>query len=156
MSYALLFLVAVVAEVSSLVVVGSWLGAGYTLGLLVLAVMLGFALLSGRGLSTVQQAVGATSKGESVTPALVNGALLALAGVLLIVPGFVSDAVAVLLVLPPVRRLLSRRLHSWARGRMKDLKMVRVPGHDGPRPAGDVIDVEAVEQPAPGRPQLPN
>lgn len=134
MSFGLLFLVAVLAEVASLVVVGSWLGALPTFGLLALSFALGFVCLSGRGIRTVKSAMGATTGGESVTPALVNGAMLAVAGLLFIIPGFVSDLGALVLALPPTRAVLRGRAVIWLRGRIA-----------AKRASDGFIDAEAVE-----------
>lgn len=157
MSFGAVFLLAVIAEVSSLVIVGSWLGAVPSLGLLVLAFGLGYVLLSGRGIATVQRVLGASSQGESPTPALLDGALLAIAGLLFITPGFVSDVVATLLVIPPVRALARRRLTAWVRARIGHVHLVQVPG-SGRVAEDDVIDVEGAEvrsrDDAP-RPRLP-
>ena len=156
MSYALLFLAAVFAEVASLVMMGSWLGTPMTLGLLVLSFGVGFLLLSGRGIATVKNALGATSQGASVTPALIDGALIAVAGILFIIPGFASDAVALVLVLPPVRAVVRGRVAAWLRARVQRLHLVKVPGSDGPIAAGEVIDVDGTEVPDDDQPRLSN
>lgn len=143
MRFGLVFLAAVFAEVASLVLMGSWLGAPATFALLVLGFGLGFALLSGRGIATVKKALDANAAGESPGPALLDGALLAVAGVLFIVPGFASDVVAIVLALPPPRALIRRRVVRWMRARMP----ANQPGPT--RAAGHVIDVDGheVEQP---------
>lgn len=148
MSYGLLFLAAVLAEVASLVIMGSWLGALPTFGLLVVAFVIGTSVLRGRGIATVKGALLASSQGESVAPPLIDGALLALAGLLFVVPGFASDAVAILLVLPPVRGLAARRVTRWLQSR---LPRTQVDARDA------VIDVESTEvhRPDEDQPRLP-
>ncbi len=140
----LLLLAAVFAEVATLVIVGSRLGALPTLGLVVAAFLIGSALLRGRGIATVQRAMGATTEGNSVTPALVDGLLLAIAGILFIIPGFVSDVVALLLLVPPIRSRARDRVVAWLHARVARLHLVSVPGR-GVVAADDVIDVDATE-----------
>ena len=141
---ALLFLAAVFAEVATLVIVGSRLGALPTLGLVVAGFLIGSALLRGRGIATVQNALGATTQGNSVTPALVDGLLLAIAGILFMIPGFGSDVVALLVLVPPIRSRARDRVVAWLHARVARLPLVAVPGR-GVVAADDVIDVDATE-----------
>ena len=90
MRFLVLFALAIAAEVSSLVWAGRWFG-GWTYLALVAGVALGMAVLAGRGVAMVQAAIAALGSGQSPTAAIVDGALLAFAGILLIVPGFASD-----------------------------------------------------------------
>jgi UPF0716 protein FxsA len=72
--------------------------------------------------------------------------LLLVAGALLIVPGFVTDAVGLALLLPPVRRM-ARRLAARRWGRRRRVRVIRV---DGTMQARTVIDVDgAVPRPRP-------
>ncbi len=142
MRFLVLFALAIAAEVSSLVWAGRWFG-GWTYLALVAGVALGMAVLAGRGVAMVQAAIAALGSGQSPTAAIVDGALLAFAGILLIVPGFASDAVALLLLVPPLRRWWRDRLITAGRARlMRDGVVVvdaRGVGDDG------VIDVDGVE-----------
>ena len=84
-------------------------------------------------------------------PRTPDSALLMLAGVLLLVPGFVSDAAGLLLLLPPVRALIrswigqrvERRLASW------DLTVLRWDDSTGRLHRTDVVPGEVVEDEAP-------
>ena len=141
MSFGLLFLIAIIAEVASVVVVASWLG-GWTLLLLVAGVVMGLTVLSGRGIAIMRDVGTAMRGGGSVTAAIVDGALVALAGVLLIIPGFASDLAALVLLLPPLRAPLAGRLSGGIRSRFRhdDGTPIDGPGTDG------VIDVESTER----------
>lgn len=118
-AYLLLAAAAFIAELASLVLVGSYVGWLWTFGLLALAVVAGVALLSGRGPATVREVVRALAQGRSPGPAIVDGALFALAGILFITPGFASDVMAVGLLLPPVRSGIRGKLKAWAAVRWK-------------------------------------
>jgi UPF0716 protein FxsA len=107
----LLFVIIPLFELFLLIQIGSHIGALTTIVWLVLAGILGVAILRLQGALTLIQARESMARGEPPAEALGNGMLLALAGVLLIIPGFVSDLAAFLLLIPPFRRLLLRR---WA------------------------------------------
>lgn len=151
MRFLVLFALAIAAEVSSLVWAGRWFG-GWTYLALLAGVVLGVVVLSGRGVAMVRAAMAALSSGQSPTAAIVDGAMLAFAGILLIIPGFASDAVALLLLVPPLRRWWRDRLIAAGRARLERDGVVIV---DAGGMGGDgVIDVEGVEvrpPPAAGR-----
>lgn len=73
----------------------------------VLAGLAGVALWKYQGLQTLMRARQALDRGEMPMAEVFDGLCLLLAGFMLILPGFLSDAVALLLLLPPVRALLA-------------------------------------------------
>jgi UPF0716 protein FxsA len=99
-------------ELWLLVKVGSSIGALPVIAFVVLSAMAGLAVLRGAGWQAISQARLQLSQRASPVPALVDGFLLAGAGLLLMLPGLLSDVVALLLLIGPLRRLLSRR---WGR-----------------------------------------
>lgn len=90
--------------------VAGWLGAGPTLLLLLVGAVAGGAVLRTARFSLLSQLRRGLAGGEPLLPALLGGALRAAAGILLIIPGFISDLVAAGLLIPPLRRRLIRRL----------------------------------------------
>jgi UPF0716 protein FxsA len=82
------------AEIAGFVLVGGWIGVLPTLGLVILSGLLG-ALVRG-SLQGIRGPV----------DSLADGALVVLGAMLLIVPGFLSDLVAIPLLIPPLRRAL--------------------------------------------------
>jgi UPF0716 protein FxsA len=108
--FPLLFLAWPVVEIAVLIEVAHWLGwPGAILGI-ILSGLIGFALLRRQGLATAQLAQIRMRQGEMPMASLFDGACLALAGGLLLLPGFVTDVVALFLLMPPVRRLLRKGL----------------------------------------------
>ena len=99
-------------EIAGFVVIGGRIGVLATLAWVVLAAMLGIALIRRQGLEALRRARAALGRGESPTAELAEGALVALAGVLLLIPGFVTDAVGLPLAVPAVRRLIVSRLRT--------------------------------------------
>lgn len=161
MSYVLLVAAGLLAELASLVLVGGWLGWLTTFGLLVVALALGVAVLSGRGVTTAREVLTALARGESPAPALVDGVLLAFAGLLLVTPGFASDVVGLALLLPPVRAASRARLVAWLRRRFGAAHADMTARHGSADGGIEVIDVSGTEvpdrPPPPGRgPSLPS
>jgi len=104
---ALLFLVPIV-ELYVLLKVGGYVGALNTLGLLALAVVVGLLLLRVQGLATLKQFQETVARGQLPAAQLLDRAMLMLAGVLFIIPGFLTDLIALCLLLPPLRRFLAQ------------------------------------------------
>lgn len=101
-----LFILAMpVIEIAVLIAVGSEIGVLATLGLLFASAVLGIVLVRVQGFSTVQRIRAELDRGGSPGRDLVHGMMILVACILLIIPGFVSDAVGLLLFLPPVRDL---------------------------------------------------
>lgn len=92
---------------------GKLIGALWTLVLIVVTGILGFYLIKIEGTKAKQQFQYAMSNGEPPGPAMVDGLLLFMAGVLLILPGFLSDILGVLLALKPTRQLFKPLIYHW-------------------------------------------
>lgn len=115
-------------EIASLLIVGSWVGVGWTLLLLLGGFMLGLALV-GRGGREAMSAVNQAARSRQVTDdAVTGGFLTVVAGVLLMIPGFVSDLAALALLLPPVRSLVRRRMQAWAQRSAAQVRVVHLGG----------------------------
>lgn len=106
----LLLLIFPFIELWVLIRVGAAIGAGLTIGLVVLAAALGIAILNRQGFQTLVRVRARMARGEEPTAAVLEGMLLAVAGLLLIIPGFVSDLLALLVLIPALRARLVRRL----------------------------------------------
>lgn len=88
-------------EIALFVVVGRWVGVWATLGLVVLAFLAGAMILRRRGLA----AASGLRRFSGMQP-VAEESLIAVAAILLILPGFLTDMVALALLVPPVRRAL--------------------------------------------------
>ena len=106
----LLFVVFPILELWVLIRVGVAIGAGLTIGLVVLSAMLGIAILNRQGFRTLARVRARVARGEEPSAAVLDGMVLALAGLLLVIPGFVSDLLALLMLIPAPRAWLVRRL----------------------------------------------
>jgi UPF0716 protein FxsA len=97
-------------EIALFVLVGGQVGVWGVLGLVALGVVAGVALLrlsGGQAIGGLRQSMAA---GQDPAPALVGGALRAMAAGLLIAPGFLSDLIGILLLLPPVQAVIIDRI----------------------------------------------
>lgn len=106
----LLFILVPLAEVGVFIQVGGVLGLLPTLALCVLTAAIGTLCIRQQGFTLVNRARAQLEAGEPPVFELVSGVCLVVAGVLLLTPGFVTDTVGFLLLLPPVRRLLFDRV----------------------------------------------
>ena len=102
-------------EIAGFVIIGSKIGVFATLGLVILSAMLGFFLLRVQGIGLLQRIRTETAAGRVPDREMVNGAMLVLAAILLIVPGFVSSTIGILLFIPFIRDFMWEK---FMRGRM--------------------------------------
>lgn len=149
----LLVVALVLAEIASLVLVGQGLGVLLTLLLVVLAALLGGAILRRQGGDALKGMRGALQAGQDPRASLLRGGFRVAAALLLILPGFLSDLVALLLLLPPVQRLmaqgLARKGLRVARGSRRGPEVAqsrRMP------PSAHVVDEAEWEEVAPPKP----
>jgi UPF0716 protein FxsA len=92
-----------IAELWVLIEVASRIGVLETVALLVLMPFVGIWMVKHAGVSVFRRVQATLDSGGVPHREVVDGFLLLMAGVLLIVPGFISDAVGLLLLIPPVR-----------------------------------------------------
>lgn len=95
-------------EIALFIAIGARIGVGATLGLILLSGVLGVLVL--RGQQTRLQAI--MQGGLRVAPGrvLAEGAFRLVAGLLLILPGFLTDALGLILLVPPVQRMILRSI----------------------------------------------
>jgi UPF0716 protein FxsA len=86
------------------------IGAMSTLLLLLLGVFVGTTVMRHYGLASLPRLRSALAGGQSPARPMLEAMLAQLAGLLLILPGFISDAVAVCLLIAPLRRWLAARM----------------------------------------------
>ncbi|CAA0114578.1 Uncharacterised protein [BD1-7 clade bacterium] len=104
-----LFLIIPVIEMILLIKVGEWIGVMPTIILVFSTAIIGVTLLRRQGLSTLLRANKKMEQGQVPAEEMVEGMLLAIGGVMLIVPGFFTDFLGLLCLIPLTRRALARR-----------------------------------------------
>jgi UPF0716 protein FxsA len=114
----LLFLIVPIVEIYVIIQVGEAIGALPTIALLILVSVVGSWLVKREGVGVWQRAQAQLQRGEMPANELIDGILILLAGALMLTPGFVTDIVGVLLLLPPSRALLRVALVKRYRNRL--------------------------------------
>ena len=154
-------LLTVIVEIVLFVLVAHWLGVGLTILLVLATSLLGAWIVRTAGLRAWRRLRTAGMAGRAPGPEVSRGLLGLLSGLLLVLPGFLTDAVGLALLAPPVQRVAGRGVQRFAERRMSsaaagDLfgpRRVRVrrgeayrPTPDGPPPPGDTpIEGEIVD-----------
>ncbi|MDG2025799.1 MAG: FxsA family protein [Acidimicrobiales bacterium] len=112
----LLFAVVTLTEIWLIVQVNQVLGGWETFGLLILDSAIGAWLVKREGMSILAKIQRSLGEGELPTNALIDGLLVLVAGALMLTPGFLTDGLGLLLLLPPtraiVREILKKRF-AW-------------------------------------------
>lgn len=138
-----MFLALPIIEIALFIQVGGLIGLLPTLALVIGSAALGIAVMRAQGAKAGLEVQRSLSQMRDPSRPLAHGALIIVAGLLLVVPGFFTDAVGLLLLIPGVRTLLMRRLAhrvTVSRAYAGSASM----GHDPHRPPYDkgVIDGE--------------
>ena len=97
-------------EVYLLIRIGSQIGALSTVALIIATAVLGAFLLRQQGLSTLARVRGSLDRGELPAVEMVEGVILMVTAVLLLTPGFFTDAVGFAVLMPPLRRRLAEAM----------------------------------------------
>ncbi|SCM77868.1 FxsA [uncultured Pleomorphomonas sp.] len=126
-----------IAEIATLIWVGGHLGVINTVGLVLLAAFGGLALFRYVGFGLLRRVQAELSGGRMPTGTLLEGFVVLVAGMLLILPGFLSDVLAFLLLFAPVRRLIIAAIAS--RLTVSTVSSGRRPADDG------VVDLDEDE-----------
>ena len=116
MPLLLIFIIVPMIELAVLIQVGSYIGVLWTLALIFITAIIGVRLL--QGLSTLMRAQQRLAEGGIPAQELAEGFLLALAGALLLTPGFLTDAFGFSLLMPGVRGAMAGSVMKVLRPKM--------------------------------------
>jgi UPF0716 protein FxsA len=156
----LVFVTVPIIEIALFIQVGGWIGLWPTLAIVILTAVAGTMLVRVQGLQTLARLQSSLVEGGDPVSPIAHGALILVAGVLLLTPGFFTDAMGLALLIPAVRARLIR----WgaARVTVQAAGFARAQGRGGPgagsgsEPQHDVEIIEAeyevIEEPE-GRPR---
>jgi UPF0716 protein FxsA len=125
---AIAFIVVPLAELAVIIAVGDVLGLWPTLVLLLVVSAVGAWLAKREGLAAWRRFQLALAEGRVPTVEVADGAMILLAGALLLTPGFLSDVVGILLLLPPTRAMARRLAPRLAARRLRRRGRVVVDG----------------------------
>lgn len=142
-----LFLIVPLIEISLFITVGGWLTLWPTLGLVLLTGIIGTALMRWQGMQVLAELRGDMGQLKNPLSPLAHGALILVAGLLLLTPGFFTDTIGFLLMVPAIRTAV---IH-WVGSRVKVQAFGMTQAetafrdHRAGHPAGTVIDGEFYE-----------
>lgn len=151
----LLFTLLPLVELTLLLRIGEWLGAGPTIGLVIATGVAGAWLARKEGGRTWRRVQEELSAGRMPGDELLQALLVFVAGLVLVTPGVLTDAAGLLLLFRPTRELVARRIRANFASRVQ-LRTVGFPGGpagfdagagtaagDGDRTGGRVIEIES-------------
>ena len=104
-----LFIAIPLIEIYLFIKIGSQIGAFNTVLLILTTAVIGVAYARYEGFNTLKSGIGQLVKNEMPVYEIISGATLAFAAFLLILPGFATDLVGILLVIPFTRKILLSR-----------------------------------------------
>lgn len=140
MRFLAVFALLAIAEMATFFWVGSRIGLGWALALALTTALVGAYLVRRAGLSVLGRIRSKMDRGQLPGRELSDGAAILVAGAFLISPGFITDTLGFLLLLPPVRDLIARIVTK----RFSSRVTVVSSGFGSPRDRieGDVIDID--------------
>lgn len=132
-------------EIAGFIIVGRAIGVLPTLGLIILTAMIGAVLLRVQGLSVLQRLNNHMNSGEDPSRDLIHAAMIVTAGILLLIPGFVTDILGFLLFVPFVRDIVWKYMSRNMMVMSERSAFFRSGGAGPKRPGGSgkVVDLDA-------------
>ena len=114
----LLFIVVPVLEIWLFIIIGGAIGTYITLSIILLTAILGTFLVKAQGIYVLKEIQGKLNELKNPTEPIVHGAMILFAGALLLTPGFFTDSVGFLLLIPKVRAIT----FVWLKSNLKFIK----------------------------------
>lgn len=142
----LLFILVPLAELYLFIVLGKRIGLVETLIIVVATGALGAWLTRWQGTKALDRFRQASAEGRLPHQEVLDGLLILLAGAVLLTPGFLTDTVGFLMLVPPVRSLVRQQLAKYLQSRLSIITPAGVSQPPSPHAQGDVIDVEVVDE----------
>ena len=143
------FIVVPIAELAVLIQIGELIGVWWTIALLVADAVLGSLLARSQGRLVWRRFNDALRAGRAPAREVMDGALVLFGGALLLTPGFLSDILGIVLLLPPTRALVRAALvRRFAARMVASMATPRGVGGTGRRPR-QAYDVEGTAADAP-------
>jgi UPF0716 protein FxsA len=138
-----LFVAVPIIEIALFIQVGGWLGLWPTLGIVILTAFLGTVLVRGQGLAAMSNIKNNLNELRDPTESLAHGAMILVSGILLLTPGFFTDAAGFALLIPPIRLALFHFIK--ARVKVQSFVQTGAPFEQQRPASSDIIDGEFTE-----------
>jgi UPF0716 protein FxsA len=142
-------------EIALFIQIGGWIGLWPTLAVVVATAALGTWLVRAQGRMAIGQLRDRFERLDDPTEPLAHGAMILVAGALLLTPGFFTDAVGFALLAPPVRTAVFRYIAARVQVQRFEMGAQWEDDHRGPPGSGrgPIIDGDWVEAPEDDRPR---
>tara|TARA_B110000285_G_scaffold152391_1_gene170133 strand:+ start:187 stop:612 length:426 start_codon:yes stop_codon:yes gene_type:complete len=122
-----------ILEVTLLIKIGQHIGALNTISIILFTAFVGIYYAKAEGISTIRSGMTNLYKNKIPFYEMLSGASIAIAAILLILPGFISDTIGFLLLLPFTRKIL---INFWLNNKYKE----KIKNND------KIIDAEVTEE----------
>ena len=109
-SVILLILLVPIIEIYLFIKIGSQIGAFNTISLIFITAIIGIYYAKYEGLNTLKSAIKQIVKNEMPVYEIISGAALAFAAFLMILPGFLTDVVGLLIIFPWTRKIFLKKI----------------------------------------------
>ena len=109
-SVILVILLVPIIEIYLFIKIGSQIGAFNTISLIFITAIVGLYYAKYEGLNTLRSAVGQIVKNELPIYEIISGAALAFAAILMILPGFLTDIIGLLIIFPWTRKIFLKKV----------------------------------------------
>ena len=116
------FIILPIAEMAVLIKVGTLIGVLPTIALVVLTAVMGVSLMRVQGLATLARVQEKLQRGELPETELLEGVMLLIGGALLLTPGFITDTMGFICLIPGLRQPIARWI--MARGMLGGIHVV--------------------------------
>jgi UPF0716 protein FxsA len=149
-----LFILVPIAELAVIIQVGQAIGVWWTILLLIADSILGSLLMRSQGRAAWRRFNAAVREGRVPAREVADGVMVIFGGALLLTPGFITDVVGLLFLLPPTRALIRRVFLRQAMKRITvSMATAPMPPRNGHRPGdveGTAVDVDPRQGGRPG------
>jgi len=116
----LLFIIVPVVELYVLIEIGRKIGTWSTIGIIILTGILGAYLVKSQGFLILRKIQ--NDLNEAILPgdSLIQGAIILAGGILLITPGFITDTIGFVFLIPVGREVVKKYLLKWLKGKIRE------------------------------------
>jgi len=116
----ILFIIVPVAELYILIEVGKKIGSLSVIGVIILTGILGAYLVKSQGFMILKKIQNDIDEGILPGNSLIQGAIILVGGILLFTPGFITDIVGFIFLMPFTRKVVKNYLLKWLKGKIKE------------------------------------
>ena len=115
----ILFIIIPVTELYILIEVGKRIGSLTTIGIIIFTGILGAYLVKNQGFMILKKIQNDLDDGIMPGDSLIQGAIILAGGILLLTPGFVTDTVGFIFLIPVSRNVIKKYLLKWLKGKIE-------------------------------------